>query len=277
MERIKESRKRYDALLRSTLNSLLAKRDRGFEPRSPGWKPGVVPLDQSRVSRRAKRRKERESNPQGSSLARFRAGCRRRSACPSLMGRFDLKHCRFLDSSTGGRSRTSNLRLNRALPCRLATPVLNEQRDESRARRIRRRIEAGPVVRPARLCRHSSTEFAATGGEKSGWPDSNRRSPAPEAGGLSQAFLHPVFKCPAGIEPALPPWQGSRLPLHHGHTPPKPNCQGDREHRVGLEPTSPHYGCGVFAARRPMRFVAGNGTRGARTLTFLVKSQVLCR
>ena len=23
-------------------------RDRGFEPRSPGWKPGVVPLDQSR-------------------------------------------------------------------------------------------------------------------------------------------------------------------------------------------------------------------------------------
>ena len=31
-----------------------------------------------------------------------------------------------------------------------------------------------------------------------------------------------------------------------------PNCQRDREHRVGLEPTSPHYGCGVFAARRPV-------------------------
>ncbi len=25
------------------------------------------------------------------------------------------------------------------------------------------------------------------------------------------------------------------------------------EHRVGLEPTLPHYGCGVFAARRPVR------------------------
>jgi hypothetical protein len=25
-----------------------SERDRGFEPRSPGWKPGVVPLDQSR-------------------------------------------------------------------------------------------------------------------------------------------------------------------------------------------------------------------------------------
>ena len=30
------------------------------------------------------RRKERESNPQGSSLARFRDGCRRQSACPSV-------------------------------------------------------------------------------------------------------------------------------------------------------------------------------------------------
>jgi hypothetical protein len=27
------------------------KRDRGIEPRSPGWKPGVVPLDQSRSAR----------------------------------------------------------------------------------------------------------------------------------------------------------------------------------------------------------------------------------
>lgn len=26
-----------------------------------------------------------------------------------------------------------------------------------------------------------------------------------------------------------------------------------REHRVGLEPTSPHYGCGVLAAGRPVQ------------------------
>jgi hypothetical protein len=31
-----------------THQSLLGVRDRGVEPRSPGWKPGVVPLDQSR-------------------------------------------------------------------------------------------------------------------------------------------------------------------------------------------------------------------------------------
>ena len=58
---------------------------------------------------------------------------------------------------------------------------------------------------------------------------------------ISQAFLHPeTNKCPAGVEPALPPWQGSRLPLQHGHTSPKPNCQrlrapgGTRTHVAAL-------------------------------------------
>ena len=68
-------------------------------------------------------------------------------------------------------------------------------------------------------------------------------------------------KCPAGVEPALPPWQGDRLPLHHGHSFPKPNCQGIGEHRVGLEPTSPHYGCGVLATRRPV-LITGVGPEG---------------
>src|SRR5208337_5492503 len=31
-----------------THQTLLRVRDRGFEPRSPGWKPGVMPLDRSR-------------------------------------------------------------------------------------------------------------------------------------------------------------------------------------------------------------------------------------
>ena len=30
-----------------------------------------------------------------------------------------------------------------------------------------------------------------------------------------------------------------------------------REHRVGLEPTLPHYGCGVLAAGRPVLVVSG--------------------
>ena len=60
-------------------------RDRGVEPRSPGWKPGIVPLDQSR-SREA----EGEGiepprlghRPKGGRV-RVRAGCRHQSACPS--------------------------------------------------------------------------------------------------------------------------------------------------------------------------------------------------
>src|SRR5476651_2134286 len=32
------------------------------------------------------------------------------------------------------------------------------------------------------------------------------------------------------------------------------NCQRT-EHRVGLEPTSPHYGCGILAAGLPVLFV----------------------
>ena len=57
---------------------------------------------------------------------------------------------------------------------------------------------------------------------QSGWLDLNQRSRAPEARALFQlekgARLSHVLnqERPAGVEPALPPWQGSRLPLHHG-------------------------------------------------------------
>jgi hypothetical protein len=73
---------------------------------------------------------------------------------------------------------------------------------------------------------------------------------------IGQALLHPESsrspnKCPAGVEPARPPWRGGRLPLHHGHLR-RPRIVKDREHRVGLEPTSPPYEGGVFAAGRPV-------------------------
>ena len=41
-------------------------------------------LCRSAKDTRVVKRKERESNPQGSSLDRFRGGCRRQSACPSV-------------------------------------------------------------------------------------------------------------------------------------------------------------------------------------------------
>jgi hypothetical protein len=46
--------------------------------------------------------------------------------------------------------------------------------------------------------------------------ESNQHLRAPEARGLSISPTRRINERPAGIEPALPPWQGSRLPLHHG-------------------------------------------------------------
>ncbi len=73
-----------------------------------------------------------------------------------------------------------------------------------------------------------------------------------------QAFPHPEpLKCPAGVEPALPPWQGGRLPLHHGHI-------GRRRivkdgHRVGLEPPpgGSRVRCAAVAPRFRMPVFAG--------------------
>ena len=55
---------------------------------------------------------------------------------------------------------------------------------------------------------------------------------------------------PAGVEPALPPWQGGRLPLHHGRILNDRIVKELSEHQVRLELTLPHYECGVFAAGR---------------------------
>ena len=95
-------------------------REGGFEPPPPDSKSGSLPVS------RFPRRKERELNPQGSSLARVRVGCRRQSACPSC-----TSICRWQSRITQlkieHRREESNLhrRLNRAPPYRWATPVLS--------------------------------------------------------------------------------------------------------------------------------------------------------
>ncbi len=72
-----------------------------------------------------------------------------------------------------------------------------------------------------------------------------------------------ITERPVGVEPTRPTWQGDRLPLHHGRL---VGCRivKDREHREGLEPSSPHYGCGVLAARSPA-LVAVSGSPENRT------------
>ena len=127
------------SFLRNTLKSRQA-RGEGFEPPLPGSKPGGLPLadprspgvpcgsrtrlasDQPSVGARSPEplplgqghvevERERVGPSRLPALDRVRSGCHRRLTCPSV-----------LSSSSGGRSRTSNLRLNRPPPYRLATP-----------------------------------------------------------------------------------------------------------------------------------------------------------
>ena len=120
------------------------------------------------------RRKERESNPQGSSLGRFRSGCRRQSACPSVI------------RSSGRRNRTS-------IPCLTGRSITV----------IGHRIKSVRTVgfEPTISCSRSTRDTR-----------------------LPHALL--IGERPAGVEPALLPWQSSRLPLHHGRSKKwLPGCQ----------------------------------------------------
>jgi hypothetical protein len=97
----------------------------------------------------------------------------------------------------------------------------------------------------------------------------NRRSPAPEAGGLpgfpTSRVVSFCDKCPAGVEPARPPWQGGRLPLHHGHDRYRPTCQRTESTEWDSNPR-----CRLTrAVSWPLddQCQHQNGTGGARTLT----------
>ncbi len=187
----------------------------------PVWRTGAFAARPMVRSDSVERRKGRESNPQSLRWSVFEtAAVTNRLALPSS-----------LRESTGGRNRTCELLINSEarVPAH-ATPVEvgrgkkkkkkdEEQRNMSRGGRDR----TDDLLLP----RQADSRFPTPRNEKKG--------------------LQPD-KCPAGVEPARPPWQGGRLPLHHGHT-----CQ-----------------------RRIVKEFE-NGTRGARTLTHLVKSQGLCR
>ena len=68
-------------------------------------------------------------------------------------------------------------------------------------------VSSSPSLRDARL-RYILLKVGAGGFEP---PISCSRSTR-----VSRLPHAPKTKRPAGVEPALPPWQGSRLPLHHG-------------------------------------------------------------
>ncbi len=94
-----------------------------------------------------------------------------------------------------------------------------------------------------------SLEAASTGIEPANTRSIIWRSPIEQYAGFYHGARLP--ERPAGVEPAHPPWQGDRLPLHHGRLVGS-RIVKDQEHRVGIEPTSPRYEGGIFAARRPV-------------------------
>lgn len=263
-----------ESIARTFANAVSA-RGEGFEPPPPGSKPGGLPLADPRMD--------------------LRVPCESRTRLSSLEG---WRLCRSAKSTSSGRRGSRTLKAHRstvfetaAVAHRLALPYPKEaavagiepakgrltgaclyqhrpHRNESEWQDLNLRSQA------PRAC--AMPGFATLCNNKSVRTDLNRRSRAPEARGIPGSPTHRFQKRPAGVEPAHPPWQGSRLPLHHGRIESLVELSKNQEHRVGLEPTSPHYGCGILAAGRPVLFSI-SGTRGARTLTDLVKSQACCR
>jgi hypothetical protein len=101
----------------------------------------------------------------------------------------------------------------------------------------------------------------------SGRPDLNRRSRAPDARAVSNTkgarLSHALMS--ADTRSAESAQRESNPHFRHGKAVGCRYIMGAdemnqlsknfREHRVGLEPTSPHYGCGVLAAKRPVLVV----------------------
>ena len=96
--------------------------------------------------------------------------------------------------------------------------------------------------------------------EPSGRPDWSRRSRAPATmlctvpGGMPGFPTSSIKSAQRELNPHFRHGKAAGYRYIMGASNRWSNCQRS-EHRVGLEPTSPHYGCGVLAAGRPVPFV----------------------
>ena len=192
-------------------------RGEGIEPSSPGSKPGSLPLTDPRISKSALR----ESNP------------------PRQVGSLEplpLGQGHVLHQSCGGRNRTCVRAVNSRLPVPTRVPPHHVSQDD--------------WIRTSDLVLPKHAEY--------------------------QAFLRPEFnKAESGKPKAdvllgfpLSPfrfWKSAQRELNphfrHGRAVGCRYIMGAfvgvelskiQEHREGLEPSSPHYECGVLAAGRPV-------------------------
>jgi hypothetical protein len=167
-------------------------RGEGIEPPSPGSKPGSVPLAHPRSYRVPCGNRTRLSSLEGWCLSRSAKGTlssRRKERESNPQGRFEKAR----PDSSGVPS-----------PIGLPFPCI-----KAAAAGIEPASGRLTVAFPYQHRTHRIVSFSQDGRIRTG--DLVRPRHAEY-----QAFPRPEHERPAGVEPALPPWQGSRLPLHHG-------------------------------------------------------------
>jgi hypothetical protein len=177
----------------------------GVEPTSPAWKAGAFAARPR--ARALSKRKERESNPQGSSLDRFRNGCHR-------------GHRR--------EERWSGLPFRKAAATGIE-PVSGRLTAACSYQHELHRNTVGVV-------RFGLTISCAQGRRIP------RLSHTPHKSIQRESNPHFRHGEPAGFRYIMDANIVIGLSKNRHF----------REHRVGLEPTFPHYGCGVLAAERPV-------------------------
>ncbi len=156
----------------------------GVEPTSPAWKAGAF----------AARPKTHKAEGEGVEPPRLIA----RPASNGLPSPIGLT---FRITSCGGWNRTSVRAVNSRLPVPTRVPPQNKVR------------MAGfePAISCSRNTRNTRLSYILPASPKPAAPPANilRHSP-------TDRLTWDPEERPAGVEPALSPWQGDRLPLHHG-------------------------------------------------------------
>ena len=170
-------------------------------------------------------------------------------ACPSVV-------------SCGGRNRTCVVTVNSRPPVPAQDPPhqsgrldLNQRSPASGAGGMAR-LSYVLISRPCKSQKQlsfeavDSVEVASTGIEPANSRSAVWRSPLEQCVGFCRCARLP--ERPAGVEPAHPPWQGDRQPLHHGRVGWKPNCQRAKSTGRDSNPRRRTRESGIFAARRPV-------------------------
>jgi hypothetical protein len=256
---------------------------RGVEPRLPGCKPSVLPLNEQPFSPEVRPGIEPGLRPyQGRVLPEhlqtvasvFPGGVEPPISWMSTRRRGRWTTGSFHVSDRGGR-RTH--KITRPSTWSLYQGLRTRPRSSSPSVSCGGRNRTCDVT----LNRRLPVPTQAPPQSKSGRPDLNRGyrraawvARAPEARGIPGFPTSCWWRAPSGREErtsmarrqaAATSWA---LWL-------EADLAKNSEHREGVEPSSPLYGSGVLATRPPVQLFSG--TSGARTRTRLVKSQGCCR